>query len=411
MSNRSLKPMEVHALSQFVYEADGTYQSVRSESPGKSNVAVRKEAEFLLKSAAPTKGLQLNTDQFSLLTAKSGLFNLEKLTGFGFVAQGIGGRSGELVLATRGTNFEDNKFDLGTDANCGVSRGPRNLPVHRGFLKTFRGYQQELVHFVTDGGRKRPSTIHCMGHSLGGALANLNAVALYDHGFDVHLYTIGSPRVGVHSFAADITRHIPASKIYRAVNPCDVVPMMPLYPFMHGSSGTSEYLVDNGSDKISLQAHFMSEGYLPMSRKTSWSDFPQPENYLRASIRDLNAELAKVGGGHMFSKTVLVLINRALVELAKALGYVTLICLQSTFSNLFTAADLLSEILTKAYYAGKEFLEAVRSVLNGMLQFMGRLALVQETIEVTTLRWIVNQFRSDMGGRAQQAMNQAMRLA
>ncbi|WP_370263324.1 hypothetical protein [Limnobacter sp.] len=47
-----------------------------------------------------------------------------------------------------------------------------------------------------------------MGHSLGGALANLNAAVLNDMGFDVHLYTIGAPRVGLLPFANDLIQRI-----------------------------------------------------------------------------------------------------------------------------------------------------------------------------------------------------------
>ena len=45
---------------------------------------------------------------------------MNQLTGFGVLAEGQSTRQGQLVLATRGTNFSTNKFDLATDANIGM---------------------------------------------------------------------------------------------------------------------------------------------------------------------------------------------------------------------------------------------------------------------------------------------------
>lgn len=77
----------------------------------------------------------IKSDTTFFLTATSGLFNIELLSGFGFLAEGGTARPGEMVLATRGTNFEENKFDVATDANIGLAAGPKGLIVHRGFDK------------------------------------------------------------------------------------------------------------------------------------------------------------------------------------------------------------------------------------------------------------------------------------
>ncbi|HEX4888454.1 MAG TPA: lipase family protein, partial [Luteibaculaceae bacterium] len=175
---------------------------------------------------AKSRKLPIQSDGFGTLAGRSGLFNIDLLSGFGFVAHGTGSRANELVLVTRGTNFQHNKFDLATNANIGYGIGPRGNVVHRGFLKTFKSYQSQLVSFVSQGGAKRPSTIHCMGHSLGGALANLNACMLRNAGFNVCLYTIGAPRVGIVSYAQDITKQIAPGQIRRIANPCDPVPMV-----------------------------------------------------------------------------------------------------------------------------------------------------------------------------------------
>ncbi|WP_370263325.1 hypothetical protein [Limnobacter sp.] len=141
-----------------------------------------------------------------------------------------------------------------------------------------------------------------------------------------------------------------------------------------------------------------------MRYKRSWKDFCQPTSVLRAHIHDLNQALAQVGGGQMFSVTVLRFIGDALTALAKLFGYVYLSCLQVGFSALFTAADLLAEMLIKVSRANDEFVNAVRNILNGMLGFMGRAALGSGDVAVSTLRWIVSQFATEVGGLGQQAM-------
>ncbi|HEX4878888.1 MAG TPA: hypothetical protein VFV39_03505 [Limnobacter sp.] len=59
----------------------------------------------------------------------------------------------------------------------------------------------------------------------------------------------------------------------RAVNPCDPVPLVPLFPFVHGSRDVSECLIASGADKLDFAAHFMNSGYGLMMHKSSWSDF------------------------------------------------------------------------------------------------------------------------------------------
>lgn len=166
-----MEPKHVHFLSDVAYATDVAFRGHKTANPKQSvaQVAVA-AADDIAKRLRLRKG-SADTSTVTLFHAKSGLFNIDLLSGFGFVAHGTGSRANELVLVTRGTNFQYNKFDLATNANIGYGIGPRGNVVHRGFLKTFKSYQSQLVSFVSQGSAKRPSTIHCMGHSLGGALS------------------------------------------------------------------------------------------------------------------------------------------------------------------------------------------------------------------------------------------------
>ncbi|MDP3188369.1 MAG: lipase family protein [Limnobacter sp.] len=342
-----------------------------------------------------------------MMSGRSGLFNIDLLSGFGFVAHGTGSRANELVLVTRGTNFAHNKFDLGTNANIGYGIGPRGNVIHRGFLKTFKSYQSQLVDFVSQGGAKRPSTIHCMGHSLGGALANLNACMLRDAGFNVCLYTIGAPRVGIVSYAQDMTRQIAPGQIRRIANPCDPVPMVPVFPYAHASNGASELIVQHGQ-KVGIDAHLLHSGYSKMAHSSSWSDFAPMPNVLQ-SHADLARDFARIGGGSMFNTQLLDLIGKLTKRVLLDMGYVALVTTQGALSMAFTAVDLLAEVLAKAANASKLLADDVFTIVNSILDFMGRAPMNGAAMTAQTLHWVLNQFSTEMAGRAQQAMLKAQK--
>ncbi|WP_370264321.1 lipase family protein [Limnobacter sp.] len=407
MTNILLNPKFVYALAEFSYQADLDFRSFKLAEPKKDNRQITTLSSLSLGDSAKQAGLPLHTSGFTTLAGKSGIFNIDRLSGFGFVARGTGSRSNELMLVTRGTNFEHNKFDLATNANVSFGIGPRGNLVHGGFLKTFKSYQSQLLEFVGAKGASRPSVIHCMGHSLGGALANLNACALRDAGFNVCLYTMGAPRVGIVSYAQDMTKQIGSAKIRRLVNPCDPVPMVPLFPYTHASQGPSEFLVHHG-EKVGVDAHLMSSGYSKMAHSSSWSDFTPMPPALSAQA-DLLREFARLGGGMMFNAQLLDLIARLTKRVLLDMGHVALITVQGALSLAFTAWDLLAELLMKAFNTSVVLAQEVHTIVNSMLGFLGRPPKSGQDITLVTLHWVLNQFSVEMAARAQQAMLRAQR--
>lgn len=394
MSNLLLSPNLVHALSDFVYQADRTFRTFKDTNPGKSDSYISDLSSVKLRREARERDIPVQAKGFNTLVGRSGLFNIDLLSGFGFVAHGTGSRANELVLVTRGTNFQHNKFDLATNANIGYGIGPRGNVFHRGFLKTFKSYQSQLVNFVSQASAKRPSTIHCMGHSLGGALANLNACMLRDAGFNVCLYTIDAPRVGIVSYAQDMTKQITPNQIRRIANPCDPVPMVPLFPYMHASRGSSELLIRHG-EKVGIDAHLLHSGYSKMAHSSSWGDFsPMPHGLLRYA--DLSREFAKLGGGGMFNSKLLDLVGKLTEQVLRSMGYAYLVTVQGGLSLAVTAADLLSEVLVKAANASKLLADDVFTIVNSMLDFLGRAPISGTVLTIQTLHWILDQFSTEM---------------
>jgi len=124
--------------------------------------------------------------------------------------------------------------DVGTDINAIPTPGPTGHAIHKGFNTTFKSYVQQLNEFIKQQNLGfKPTAVHCMGHSLGGALANLNAAACAELGLNSYLYTVAAPRVGMVPYAEHLSKKMNAEHVYRVANEADAVTMLPVYPFVH----------------------------------------------------------------------------------------------------------------------------------------------------------------------------------
>ena len=79
----------------------------------------------------------------------------------------------------------------------------------------------------------KPTCLHLVGHSLGGAIAQITAIWASEKGIPVNLYTFGAPRVvlnhSVHFAAHNIGQ-------YRVTHGADPIPCVPAWPFSHTAS-------------------------------------------------------------------------------------------------------------------------------------------------------------------------------
>jgi len=159
------------------------------------------------------------------------------------------------VVAFRGTdssswyNWAQNMRAWRVDATYPIEGAPRSLRLHSGFLvlwnssslaSTFlNGYRELAAEHPTG-----PTFV--LGHSMGGALAQLCALdlAVKAGAKDLHVYTFGSPRVGNSVFASFFQQHVDDS--WRFTHGRDIVPSVPmtLLGFHHVSREV--WLVDIG---------------------------------------------------------------------------------------------------------------------------------------------------------------------
>src|SRR5690625_5942183 len=84
--------------------------------------------------------------------------------------------------------------------------------------------------------------VHCIGHSLGGAVATLAADCVArNRPNPVRLCTFGAPRVGGNFFARSCTNLVGEENIMRVFHTTDPVPMMPIFPYTHAPTRGPAY--------------------------------------------------------------------------------------------------------------------------------------------------------------------------
>lgn len=116
-------------------------------------------------------------------------------------------------------NFDTVKtaYDSFPDCNC---------KVHKGFYDATLKVSSGVIAEVNRLKRVYPSyTVKVTGHSLGAALAHLQAMELIKNGINVEvLYNFGQPRVGDSDYAAFAKNKL---QLWRVVHNKDVVPHLP----------------------------------------------------------------------------------------------------------------------------------------------------------------------------------------
>jgi triacylglycerol lipase len=208
--------------------------------------------------------------------------------------------------------------------------------------------------------------VHCIGHSLGGALATVCAEWLsHSHGISSYVYSFGSPRAGLFGFADACTKGVGADKIFRVYHKTDIVRCTPTWPFIHTPNQGDEYFVP-------------PPGVVP------WSTYHAMQRYLGSvtdhtwnSLKALKKERLTDAGVVRWLKDVkpLAITLTTLEWLNQALMFVLEKCMQGAARQLssacasgFTILDSIAYILSK----GVNMAESV----SGWVVFLVRKILV-----------------------------------
>ncbi|WP_444911963.1 lipase family protein [Microbulbifer sp. PAAF003] len=304
----------------------------------------------------------------------------------GIVLSGKKQYKGQAFVSILGT---DSLYDVLTDLNAGVKRFHTGGAVHQGFFYTFESFLPKLENFA----RNLPKdihTIHCVGHSLGGALATLAADWLSSHtGKSVKLYTFGSPRVGLDHFASGCKRKLKAENIYRVYHRADPVPMVPTWPFIHvPNGGTGDFELPTPS--LNPGTNHSSKTYIksvsPNGTGLDWNDVKlrKPKGSLEKSVE---AWLRSDGILSLTMNTAWI-AGEALLWVLKKITHLAGISLIVTGGTTFTLLDRLAIFLHKAYQISKDISFWILRLIRRLAQLIG-LTIVEGTdITVSFIRMV-----------------------
>jgi len=345
----------------------------------------------------------------SRFQGRSGASRYRPLSGFGYIAEGIGEFEKHILCATRGT---ETLADWLTDGNVGMQSGPSGLQVHIGFNQTWKSYIDEVRTFLRG---KHPAHIHCVGHSLGGALAMLNAdyFTATKAADGVSVYTFGAPRVGGHSFVTNLTRQIgvdsgsKVSRVFRVSHVADPVPMIPTFPFLHAPHAAPSYVLGDGL--LSFAAHKMAKSYQPRVAGLTWDTFPNDATQI--SDDKVEAWLTSASGAgaiKMYSANALHMIGLALKWLLKKAGLLVGAVI-SAGTVAFTLLDRISWMLEKCAQLNSELDFYTTQFILATMRFLGRTVNAAQQLTRAYLRWVFDLLFSAINGAASLALAVANR--
>ena len=342
----------------------------------------------------------------SRFEAQSGAIFWKKLTGFGYVAQGEGAFAGDLLIATRGTQT---RTDWLANLNGAMQLGPSGLPVHAGFNEVWKSFAPQLRLLLRG---RNPARIHCVGHSLGGALATLNADLLTaGHVADVVLYSFGAPRTGSIVFAKSLSQRLAQQQVHRVWHPADPVPMIPLFPYWHLPMGPGGLGVASTSNAlVSIHAHHMGTSYEPGVQGASW-DAPVPSGAPADEGQRVQRWLTHAGAGQpgvaFGSATLLAMIGRALRWLLAAAGQLVMGAVGLALTAGATLLDQLAWLLGQAALMSKGMAVQLKALIGAIFRFLGRPLVGAADVTTAFLRWVLALLYESLRSVALRAMQTA----
>jgi triacylglycerol lipase len=338
-----------------------------------------------------------------------GLIFLKAETGFGVVAKGQGVHANEAIVITRGT---DTAFDMLTDADIGIKTNGCGHLVHAGFYKTFSCFEADLRQFFRG---FNPSRVHCVGHSLGGALATLAAEWVTRNNIaHASLYTFGSPRVGFEPFATTATQRVTAEHIFRVQHKTDIVPCVPVWPFAHTPKPGQEcFIITPGAfpggeyhkmgtyiDSVSSQTGKVNGGALERWQRLRNPPPPEPtEKHIETWLGSATQVLLDVPGISMISSALKYTLTKAL----EALG----IGVQSVFMAGFTLVDRIAEVLAAAAKKTKEVSALVLLLMRRILAAAGKAVVDTTQITAQFVGWVLRMLATQLYRIARLALHDA----
>lgn len=337
----------------------------------------------------------------------SGGFFWRKETGFALIGQGKPNsmiHRADHIVAFRGT---DALADWVTDATAHSTNSDNGNAVHTGFQRSFASIRPGLYDYFNQPHvrEQKGGVVHCVGHSLGGALATLAADWISTE-FDktVYVYTFGAPRVGKKDFVMNNRSRV--ERTYRCVHGNDPVPKVPVWPFIHAPLNGNEYILSRAQG-ISFDAHKMPSGpgYINTADHNLWEDLDvqSSTSMCQRVILNYNHRLQTTHSTHWADK-----IAAALMTVMKDGGASGVVAsLQATLMPVATVYDVMARTLADIAKIKTEQTEPIRGLLACMLAFAGKGVSIPIKFTEEFIRWVFSVTIGRLYKAARQAMKQS----
>jgi hypothetical protein len=322
---------------------------------------------------------------------------------FGLCTKGAGQYKNDLFLIFRGTTEANNKADFITDARIGITRSQTGLPVHIGFNHTFNSMLPDIRNYILEA--KATGVVHCIGHSLGGAVASLAADWVAKNTANhARLYTFGAPRVGTEWFVKSTTDSILAKNMFRVYHRTDPVPMVALYPFMQAPFQHNGYFIGSAEPLSSGAAHSMAK-YVLSVKGRSWvqlSSIPDQPYSVEAAIENWLQSKTPVSSS---SPTFWRWIDSALIYVLKKVAMASILTLQGVLIGAFTLADRIAYILAKGIDLADHLSIWIEHLMRKMMQALGmRVVKAREELTRSLIRYVLRRITETAGRDARNAL-------
>ncbi|GAA77610.1 lipase family protein [Pseudoalteromonas sp. BSi20495] len=364
-----------------------------------------KRGRYLLETSATLKSLfsfDLSNGPIKGISGGAMAHATGHQTGFVLVGKGTSpaGRmnpfKNDLVLAIRGTA---SIYDASTDCRANISVCDGGHSVHAGFNTLFETLKLQLAPLLRE--LKPNATVHCVGHSLGGAVASLVADwAKRRFSSDVKLYTFGAPKVGLTNFALSTTNALEPKNIFRCVNGGDVVPMVPFWPFMQAPYNAPEYKMDN--NQIIAPWHHLMKYYTRNSQKQSWDSINKrvtfnPFKRVTLDITHATQVQPSIYWMNRLSEALMTVLRQA------KLG--TLNALQSGTANGLSLYDKIAMILANNNFHTVDLTGPINGLLACMLAFAGYARTKIKELSAEFIKWVFEKTLKMVNRIAQKALS------
>lgn len=316
----------------------------------------------------------------------------------GVATMGKGAYRNQAFVVLKGTA---SLLDALTDLNTGLKPFPAGGYVHQGFYYTFMSFLPHLRTFQARLSQHGVHTIHCVGHSLGGALATLAAAWLRAHlSQEVKLYTFGSPRVGLNLFASRTTNALGARNTYRVYHRTDPVPMVPTWPFMHVPVRGTDYLIDSPMAAVPWHYHSMSE-YLKSTEGKQWVEIAnsRPVEQLDQAVENW----LRSDGPLSMTANTLELLSAAIWYVVKKIIHASGIALVSGFATTFTLLDRLAYLMSCAYDISRNLSQWVVFLIRKMARLLGIVITEGTNLTYRFIRHIFIRLHSEVAAMIRRA--------